>query len=619
MDIASLRVPKPRIITLEPIPRRPRNRPPSKATLSRDSHSSIQAEADARARQSLSDALSTQSSERACQSPVPSEISSTGADSSSNASFRVRSGPSLPPSNAGNDPRASGTLTQDKTITATVELLHGGCLPGDTLFVRISIDHTKPIVSTNGIIVTLYRKGRVDMHPALPLGPSEPGKKPQYEDYYPKSRTGLGGLSLSSAASTQGFRMDLDQSFTPLVVDPNTLTAVVKASVRVPDNVFPTISNTPGSMINFSYHVEVIIDLRGKLTIPDRILPRLGIKGSPSMHGYMDTMTWRSAGLPDPFHSQGTNFADTDQIKREKSVVACCFDVVMGTKNSIKKRSKRVEEIQGRPDIHAHTRDFEEQDENRAMHNERNQPDNSTLHGDYYDQNCVQGFCYEDRNDDVHQQGDLFQGLPLPESDEPQDEKSRIRRAEAQLLPSAPPLDDGDVASASNVPSAPPPSAFYSDYDSSPNTAFYGNLEVSHIEASPVYSRTGPSSAPPFPDLTQISMAIPYPPTSQGGSEHIEEDKQELERRRLLIEESAPPPENEAEQDEHGENEVEEPGIRPYPGISHISPSAPALGEEDDDCYRRDRSRTNPEAAGSSSSAAHIERPTGEALPRYEK
>ncbi|RAL63135.1 hypothetical protein DID88_004217 [Monilinia fructigena] len=80
----------------------------------------------------------------------------------------------------------------------------------------------------------------------------------KHEEYYPKSKTGLGGLSLSSAGSTSVFRKDLSQTFAPLIVDPTTLTAQVTASVRVPEDCFPTICGVPGQMVNFKYQVEVI-------------------------------------------------------------------------------------------------------------------------------------------------------------------------------------------------------------------------------------------------------------------------------------------------------------------------------------------------------------------------
>ena len=625
VDIGPLRRPKPRIITLEPIPKRSRNRTPSRATLPQASQSNANVEVRSTARPPCNDSHSVRSSEEVCQSPAPSEISTTGAESSSNASFRIRSGPSVPSSTIANDRSISGTPTQDKTITAAVELLHAGCLPGDTISVRISIDHTKPIVSTNGIIVTLYRQGRVDMHPALPLGPLEPGKKPQYEDYYPKSRTGLGGLSLSSAASTQGFRMDLDQSFTPLIVDPNTLTAVVKASVRIPDNVFPTIKNTPGSMISFSYFVEVIIDLRGKLTLPDRILPRLGIKGSPKIHGYMDTMTWRSVGLPDPYHSQGTNFADTDQIRREKAVVACSFEVVVGTKDSARKGNRRADEtleqvITQRYQIPS--RELERQEAVEGMHDKLNQTPRGNRHDQNYDQDYDQDYN-QDYNQDCHNenQGDhsyhedsLPPHIPLPpESPEPRDEKARIRRAEVRLLPSAPPIDDEVIASSSNIPSAPPLSDLYNEYDPSRSMAQYddyGNLHAE--EASPLYSRAGPFSA---------STALPFlNPSLHDRSNDAIEDKQELERQRLLAEESEPPLED-GESVEHPlahEFVPSDLGSR-LRETNHSLPSAPIMVQNDGHGDVSGEGPTHPEAAESSSSAAYRERLTSEALPRYQK
>ena len=89
------------------------------------------------------------------------------------------------------------------------------------------------------------------MRPSIPLGPIEKGKEGKYEDYYPRSYTGLGGLSLSGAGSNHVFRKDLYQSMSPLFIDPQTFTAEIHAKVRVPDEAFPTIATVPGSMISF--------------------------------------------------------------------------------------------------------------------------------------------------------------------------------------------------------------------------------------------------------------------------------------------------------------------------------------------------------------------------------
>ena len=64
----------------------------------------------------------------------------------------------------------------------------------------------------------------------------------KHEEYYPKSKTGLGGLSLSSAGSSSIFRKDLAQTFAPILIDPYTLSAVIHASVESPADAFPTIS-----------------------------------------------------------------------------------------------------------------------------------------------------------------------------------------------------------------------------------------------------------------------------------------------------------------------------------------------------------------------------------------
>ncbi|KAG9824605.1 hypothetical protein KCU63_g16504, partial [Aureobasidium melanogenum] len=127
VDIAPLLAPKPRTITLEPVSRKIKA---NKASVSLSSRTP-----------------NTPSHEQRPPTPSLSEFS---LDS------RVSSSPSDTP---------------HKLITATVELLKGACLRGDSFPVRISINHTKHIKSINGIIITLYRQARVDMHPALPLGP----------------------------------------------------------------------------------------------------------------------------------------------------------------------------------------------------------------------------------------------------------------------------------------------------------------------------------------------------------------------------------------------------------------------------------------------------------------
>lgn len=216
----------------------------------------------------------------------------------------------------------------NRSITVTVECLNGGCLRGDTVEIKVKVNHTKLVRSLYGVIVTLYRSARVDLHPAIPLGPAEKGKTPKYEDYYPRSITGLGGLSLSGAGSSHVFRKDLTQSLAPLYVDPSNMTAEVNAKVRVPDEAFPTISTVPGAMISFKYHVEVVLDVQGKLGSSGGALSSLnGLANTQlNVNSFRGLETDRLA--PIPF---GASIVDTTQIRRDKSVVTCAFEVIVST------------------------------------------------------------------------------------------------------------------------------------------------------------------------------------------------------------------------------------------------------------------------------------------------
>lgn len=332
IDVAWSQQPKPQVVSLEPV---------FKGIKSKSS--AIRVKPISTAQQGFTptaDSAELRSSGDPPQSPAPSDASSISATSSSSFSWQIRSSTSIAKS-------ASEDIVPSKpgSISATIEVLRGGCLPGDLLPVQISVNHTKAVKSLQGIIITLYRLARVDTHPAIPLGPRTDAKKPEYEDYYPKSRTGLGGLSLTSAGSSRAFRQDLNQTFAPLIVDPQSMTAVVRTSLQVPEDLFPTISNVPGQMISFKYYVEVVVDLRGKLASQDRVRSQLGIVNGAGGYGHGDPQVNGvdgSSGLFFPLAS-GFGCLDTSQIRREKSVVSWPFEVVVGTKDSDRKRGRTSE------------------------------------------------------------------------------------------------------------------------------------------------------------------------------------------------------------------------------------------------------------------------------------
>jgi hypothetical protein len=609
IDIGPMVPPKAQKISLEPIARRSRRK---KTTRSKDSGSLDTTSTSPRSERTQMPGLPcADESASICgsidhqatpQSPVPSEIQSTvsaatSADSivSSSTGLSFRLGPV--PSNNSRD-SGSTMAAMDKTITATIELLKSGCIPGDNLPLKISIKHTKAIKSMHGIIITLYRQGRIDSAPPLSLFTDIKGKqaeKMKHEEYYPKSKTGLGGLSLSSAGSSSLFRKDLAQTFAPILVDPNTLTAVVQASVRVPEDVFPTIQGVPGQMINFKYHVEVVVDLGGKLAGQQRHLPRVGAVTLPASYGNSSGI--RGDGNPNLLAAWGGSIVDTDHIRREKSVVACLFEVIVGTTDSARGRGRGssfarrrindwAEESPATPPA-SHGPIYEEE----QSHEDQERPYN------YYDRPYEDQYheFYSNEGYDHYEQypppAHAEISVPPPEIQEEQglNEKERLRRAEERLLPSQPPTESaGPSSSRAVLPSAPsaplddPEEDIYSYDDATPQANSLSTRSLNN-ETSPG-TPTGPS-APALEDLHPLAESQPS------------EDKQELERRRLLGEASAPSAPPVDDEDNGGESS----------SAPNLEPTAPTISENDE--YGGQYSHND--LPGPSS--------RHEALPRYER
>ncbi|EDN11407.1 pH-response regulator protein PalF [Histoplasma capsulatum] len=563
IDIAPLPVPKARIISLEPIIRRSKARSKTKsASREQITHSSTVAEPVANGIEN-----------KPPLSPVPSELSNSSCMSNSTQSFQIISEPNSAKSLslANDDSLSSNTPSAERTITATTELSRPGGVPGDVLPVKITIQHTKPIRSPNGIIITLYRQGRIDYHPAIPVGYSEKGMKPVFEDYYPKSRTGLGGLSFGATRSSSVFRKDLTQIFAPLIVDPVALTATVKTSIRIPEDTFPTITHVPGGMISFRYYLEVVMDLRGKLASQDRFIPRLNMVTGSSSYNYSPNgqiLTLSEKGR-NPVSPCGNNILDTDTVRREKSVVACVFEVVIGTKDSGKGHHPQTSEANPVVDSHPLTPQVAQPDTVTEI-------DHHHPYAHRYDEH---DYTYENGYD--HNEVSLWQGHPqdsfspypppqfippaLPQ--EAVDEKTQLRRAEETLLPSSPADDDGveNEPSAATTAFAPSAPTFF-EVDNS------YRIPTSR-SASQYPDCVSPASAPSINTITpsprpNVDMGIPSPKTPQ-------DDKQELERQRLLAQASAPDLER---SHSTAGNVASGPSIGEE---DRPAPSAPMLTEED--------------------------------------
>ncbi|KAF2441137.1 hypothetical protein P171DRAFT_90348 [Karstenula rhodostoma CBS 690.94] len=646
IDVASIPEPKPRAISLEPISKRGRARTPKKLPQVQEATSQMRGSAEPIRSVRAPDAnLGVEEADHP-GSPAPSDTSFESQMSSGNASgteYGVRSVNTALDSTLAN---ANQTSVKGKIITATIELSKGGFLRGDNIALKISVHHTKHVRSLKGIIVTLYRQARVDMHPALPVLPNSKNDKAKSEDYYPKSRTGLGGLSLSSAGSSHLFRKDLSQSFAPLFVDPRTLTAEVKCAVRVPDAAFPTISNVPGAMISFRYFVEVVVDIQGKLSGLDRIIPTAGLVPMSSNSGMASLGPEDANGSI--FSSWGGNFADTDSMRREKGVVSSLFEVVIGTKDSERNGKRKAQPTDVRPDVQeipleqTPSAGGEQQDHDYYGYDQD---------GQYYDRYAYDG-AY-DEAPGYHDSGSSQAPyVPQAENEEGLSEKERIRRAEARLLPSQPP-GEGAPSVPSEIPRGIPPSAPVLDDDE--------DLHPPYVAAESSVAASGPSSHPPpsfsiatasssrplartvtdddsrtlttgSSPTTSANTAHPRPSAtndlnatkdlpalpppspaavpdySPSSSAHVQptDDKQELQRRRLQMEASAPPTDpEEASSSLH-------PSAPPTDAMHSLTltPSAPMLDDDDEGLVSAVRpvpSRGQNEAPGS------------EQLPEYQR
>ena len=526
IDIESMYTPKSRTISLEPVHKRGKVKAvkPASSVITQTTQNT--SSAGRLTRNNTQNSTATRSDNSVCNpplSPAPSDDTvHSNTTATSTQSFHVAEAGSPPTKRSPHtsDSRSNTTSSSTHTITATTELPRHGVLPGDTVPIRVSITHTKADVR-GMVIATLYRQGRVDMHPAIPLATRGKEKKAEYEDVYPKSRTGLGGLYFANGSPSSVFRKDLAQSSTMMVVNPQTMTADITTTVRIPDTAFPTIANVMGGMISFTYHIEVVVDLFGRLN-ETRILPRL----TSSEPTFTHSMVGGNQLTSDWSH----NILDTTQLRRTKSVITFEMSLVVGTVDSGRKQrqAKQLEAQNPAPDVQ-----WGEEDWDDGHHHEYD--------GHYYDEN---GYQYYDEygydpNYYPDHQNQLAEDLPPPppsEAHEGMDEKARLRRQEQLLLPSQPP-QEGESSNSVGLyaPTAPVlqpdhlPDGLQTHHDGSATPSSVHPASVASARSGDTirpYSTSPPPGPPPFTENE---------PT---------DDKHELERRRLLAQASAPPTED---------------------------------------------------------------------------
>jgi len=415
------------------------------------------------------------------------------------------------------------------------------------------------------------------MHPNLPLGPASKAGDQKYEDYYPRSRTGLGGMSLSAAGSSQVWRKDLSQTFAPLYIDPQTMSAEVKVNVRVPEDVFPSIRTAPGEMISFKYFVEVIIDIHGRLANHDRPFPSLQMTAVQPAVGETPLVDEHDDRTRNAVTAWGQNCIDTTQIRREKNAITCLCDVVVGTLGSVKAQGKRRQLAAADTGVPMSTSSRSRPVATRISSRDRQwSDDRRSSGGDYtrrepplvdmyeepaqgrYDHHGPENGSnrqrlptrHSDRDDQRHvphhERAQLFRAVSpmesLGEADLP--EKERLRRAEARLLPSQPPGAQEYLSASHEAPSAPllPEEDYHlpSPMHRALNGGYADTVTHDADMLSPPYSishrpASGGGEALPLQAARAANDSMAVSPME------LQDDKHELQRRLLRARASAPP------------------------------------------------------------------------------
>ncbi|KAL8304013.1 hypothetical protein RB600_007457 [Gaeumannomyces tritici] len=630
VDIGTLPLPRPRTISLEPISKGPRRRRPDRppghdrgSIAVSDTNDAAQSDLESsRGPESVADGSVMAAHEAAGQesrsvprSPtrvdIPDMTSEVSAETmmsgSTGAGYRV-SDPVTSSSSAGSQVGARTPTPDEKTITASIEMLKGGFLPGDFIPVKVCVHHIKRIKSVHGVIATLYRQGRIDSAPPISLFTDlskEEIRRLEKEEYFPRSKTGLSGLSLSSAGSCSVFRKDLSQAFGPLIIDPVSLEASVTISVRVPEDVFPTIKGVPGELISFKYQLEVIVDLGGKLASqiqsgqggPSGAPAPVAAVRNPYEHGSSMTMgQW------------GASIIDTDQLRRQKGVISVVFEVPVGTLDSSRQRPRGSLRPKLEREQAYETPSLSPQpmvavvyglDEKRRTAEDEVEDER---YSNYRDGDGMAPQIIDEYAPSPHYTARNAQSHPAPVYIPPPNvpveaglsEKERIRRAEQRLLPSQPSAAESSSSAAPAAAAAPAEDDLYDVEDQS------------HRQDVSVPS--GPS-APTLEDLE---------PGAASGSG---EDKLERERQRLLAEASAPP--------EFPEDYDAGPSAPPISATApvlelELGPSAPMFAEDDELDYGS--SYTYHERAFAGHSGHHHGLPLARAatapvepLPRYQR
>ncbi|AAS53479.1 AFR108Wp [Eremothecium gossypii ATCC 10895] len=206
------------------------------------------------------------------------------------------------------------TVCSSKTVTISVDLPESGYVIGDTIRIKVHIQHYKEYRNSAGLIATLVRICRVHS-----TGTDDP---------------------------METFRKDICQCVAPLYVEPETHTCSVGMNLNVPLDAFPTLV-VPNQGFTFQYYIEVLANLSSKnivYTESNRVIGGSGMADIPmpgsKLHP-VKKISMLPLKLQGPLGKQDTNIDESliffqdmvnvDKLKRLRNVTGTSIEVVIGT------------------------------------------------------------------------------------------------------------------------------------------------------------------------------------------------------------------------------------------------------------------------------------------------
>lgn len=227
-------------------------------------------------------------------------VSSTSTVNSNVTQFTVASDNSM-------DSMNNQSLSQNQTqngntpqVRLFVDITESGFLRGETVPLKIRLHHYKPIQSSSGIIVTLIRICRVDNGPEAPI---------------------------------QSFRKDLAQTIAPLYIDPETLTAELSTSLKVPVDAFPTIIGS--DLVTFQYYIEVLANISSKNLIANPGASQSS-KNSKNKFSHSIVFNTETPQEREMLRSE-QGVLNVDKLKRIKNFLGLNTEIIVGTERNYKR------------------------------------------------------------------------------------------------------------------------------------------------------------------------------------------------------------------------------------------------------------------------------------------